>query len=344
MEKRLKIGIAGLGNIAATHARAIKSLPNAELHSVFSRSEQNLSNFRKLFDVPAFSQINQFLAQPDLDAVAICTPTGTHLDLGRKAAGAGKHLIIEKPIEITVEKGKELIQICEEHNVKLAVIYQNRFSDEVQKLKTALDSDKIGTPLFIRGAVKWYRDQKYYSESSWRGTFALDGGGAVINQSIHTIDLIQWLFGDVVEVFAATATLTHTGMEAEDNAAAVLKFKNGALGVFEASTSITPAQPRIIEVNGEKGTAILKGNHFLICDGSSDNLDQKAESAGAQSPLAGLGYENHRRQYKQIADAILTNSEPSVNGYESLKSLAIVEAIYLAAREKRVVVPAKVKS
>ncbi|MCC5941791.1 MAG: Gfo/Idh/MocA family oxidoreductase [Balneolaceae bacterium] len=337
MTKKLKIGIAGLGNIAATHARAIQALPNTELHSVFSRSDENRSQFRNEFEVPDFSDVHEFLAQPELDAVAICTPTGTHLEIGRLAAKAGKHLIIEKPIEITVERGRELIQICGESDVQLAVIYQNRFSDEVLKMKEALDSGKIGNPVLIRGAVKWYRDQNYYSDSAWRGTFKLDGGGAVINQSIHTIDLIQWLFGDVESVSALTATLTHEGIEAEDNAVAVFKFTSGALGVFEASTSVSPAQPRSIEVNGEKGTAKLIGDQFSLSFTKDSGSKAAPESAGADSPLAGLCHENHRRQYAQIVNAIIMGDEPIVNGHDSLKSLAIVEAIYKSAREKRAV-------
>ena len=337
MYKLVSIGIAGLGNIAATHAQAIQTLQNGKLHSAFSRSEQNRNSFTEEFDLPTFSDYPSFLAQPDLDAVAICTPTGTHLDLGRLAAEAGKHLIIEKPIEISVQRGKELIEICRHNGVKLAVIYQNRFSDEDVKMKSAIDSGKIGKPVMIRAAVKWYRDQEYYSGSAWRGTFALDGGGAVINQSIHTIDLLHWFYGDVISVSAYCATLTHPGIEAEDNAVAILRFASGALCVFEASTSITPPQPRLIEVNGEKGTALLKGNHFSLSLEGGDQDDSTPESAGASNPLAGLGFENHQHQYQQIANAIIAGNEPAVGGLESLKSLAIVEAMYKSSKENCVV-------
>lgn len=339
MSKLVSIGTAGLGNIAATHARAIQALQNGKLHSAFSRSEQNLNTFTEEFGLPTFSDYPSFLAQPDLDAVAICTPTGTHLELGRLAAEAGKHLIIEKPIEISVERGKELIEICSQNGVKLAVIYQNRFSDEAVKMKSAIDAGEIGQPVMIRATVKWYRDQEYYSGSAWRGTFALDGGGAVINQAIHTIDLLQWLFGDVISVSATCATLTHRGIEAEDNAVAILTFASGTLCVFEASTSITPPQPRLIEVNGEKGTALLKGNQFSVSFDGGDEDDSAPESAGAANPLAGLGFENHYRQYQQIADAIIAGKEPVVSGPESLKSLAIVEAIYSSSKEKCAVTP-----
>ncbi len=339
MFKLVSIGIAGLGNIAATHERAVQALQNGKLHSAFSRSEQNRNSFTEEFDLPTFSDYPSFLAQPGLDAVAICTPTGMHLELGRLAAEAGKHLIIEKPIEISVERGKELIEICRQNGVKLAVIYQNRFSDEAVKMKSAIDSGKIGKPVMIRAAVKWYRDQEYYSGSAWRGTFALDGGGAVINQSIHTIDLLQWFLGDVVSVSASCATLTHPAIEAEDNAVAILTFASGALCVFEASTSITPPQPRLIEVNGEKGTALLKGNHFSLSLEDGDQDDSAPEAAGASNPLAGLGFENHHRQYQQIVDAITGGKEPVVSGTDSLKSLAIVEAIYSSSKEKCAVTP-----
>ena len=345
MADKLRIGIVGLGNISTTHARAINALPDAELCSAFSRSEDSLKRFGDEFDVPLFSQRNGFLSQPDLHAVAVCTPTGTHLEIGRAAAMAGKHLIIEKPIEVTSQKGKELIRVCRGNSVQLAVIYQNRFSDSVLSMKNAIESGAIGKPVMARGSVKWFRDQHYYSGSDWRGTFALDGGGAVMNQSIHTIDLLWWLMGDVDSVSAYKATLTHPQIEAEDNAVAVLRFKSGALGVFEASTSITPAEPRTIEIHGDKGTAILKGDDFqLLSSEGSSKEESSSEGAGSAHPLAGLGFENHRRQYAEIVRAILSGHEPVVSGQDSLQSLAIAEAIYRSADELRAVSPSEILS
>ena len=337
----IKFGIAGLGNIAATHARAINGLSRAEVAAACSRSEKNRNEFSRQFEVPVYADYQEFLNHTNLDAVAICTPSGTHLEYGKLAAEAGKHVVVEKPIEVTVKRGKELIECCKQNGVKLAVIYQNRFNDGAAQMKQSLDDGILGDPVLVRAAVKWFRDEEYYSKSGWRGTLEMDGGGAVINQSIHTIDLLLWMLGDVSSVSAYTATITHPGIEAEDNAVAVLKFKNGALGVFEASTSIVPGQPRIIEINGTKATALLEGEHFTIRRSEDDDQINEQENSitGAESPLSGMTDHPHKKQYEQIVDAIIRDTEPVVSGEESLRSLALTEAIYQSAKHQTAVSP-----
>lgn len=330
----------GIGNIAATHADAIRAISDATLLGACSRSEAGRNRFSEKYQVPAFDFYDNFLALETLDAVTICTPSGTHLEYGVKAAEAGKHVIIEKPIEISVERGKRLIECCKANGVQLAVIYQNRFSDGAIQMKQAIKDGMIGEPTRARAAVKWYRDEQYYSKSGWRGTFQLDGGGAVINQSIHTIDLLVWMLGDIQTVSALTGTLTHPDIEAEDNAAALLAFKSGVIGVFEASTSIVPAQPRILEINGTKGTAILNGDRFQLLDGSKVFKKQEKEQtdkAGAEHPLAGFTSNLHERQYRAIVNAIVRGGEMIVSGADSLRSLGVVEAIYMSAAEKQFV-------
>lgn len=331
------IGIVGCGNISDTHAQAIKETAKGQLVAAFSRTEATLKTFCSRHDANAFTSYEVFLKNPDLDIVAICTPTGTHLDYGKTAAEAGKHVIIEKPIEITVERGYSLIQACKNNQVKLAVIYQSRFIDDVIRMKKSIDRNDIGNVFMASASVKWFRSQAYYRDSSWRGTFALDGGGAVINQSIHTIDLLQWMVGEVDSICAFKGTFTHEDMEAEDNAAACLEFKNGAIGVFEASTSIVPAQERKIEVYGPRGTARLEGDTFYKQIGDSEETDKHKsteDAAGAASPLAGMTAQNHYKQYEQILDAFQNNTEPVVSGRKSLQSLAIVEGLYRSADKK----------
>ncbi len=348
--KIIQFGIVGLGNIATTHAHAINGHVNANVSAACSRSEENRTQFGKEFDLPIYSDYSEMLTHENLDAVTICTPSGTHLNYAQKAAEAGKHVVIEKPIEITVERGREIIECCKQNGVKLAVIYQNRFSDGAIEMKKELKSGNIGSAIMARASVKWYRDQEYYTQSSWRGTLKLDGGGAVINQAIHTIDLLIWMLGDVESVSAFKATLTHPGIEAEDNAVAILKFKSGTLALFEASTSIIPAQPRRIEINGTKGTVVLEDDrYFRIKNGSKNNSQSdgssgsdgeessKSSGAGAADPMAGLGILHHSRQYESIIEAILNDKPPVVSGGESLKSLAVVEAIYQSADSGRLV-------
>lgn len=330
--KKLRFGIVGLGVISYRHAQSIIDTENADLIAASSRTEENRERFAKEFDVRMFADYEEMLKQDDIDAVSICTPSGTHMDFGIKAAEAGKHVIVDKPIEVSVDRGQKLVESCEKNGVKLAVIYQNRYSNAVLKLKDAVDSGKIGKPVMARGSVKWFRDQDYYTNSGWRGTLDLDGGGALINQSIHTLDLLIWILGDLKCVFGMKDTLTHEGIEAEDNLIASLRFANGALGLFEASTSIVPPQPRTIEINGSKGTAVLNGDKFILnLEGEKSNKDFSIEN------------DDHffEKQYEEIVHSILKGEQPPVSGDEALLSLAAVEAIYDSCGNHSVINPSK---
>ncbi|SMO62719.1 Gfo/Idh/MocA family protein [Fodinibius sediminis] len=334
------IGIVGCGNISETHAEAIIRTGRGQLIAAHSRTEQTVEAFSSKYDISGYTSFHEFLKAPDLDVVVICTPTGTHLDYGQAAAEAGKHVIVEKPIEITVARGQSLIDSCKDNEVKLAVIYQSRFIDDVKKMKELVDNKTVGDVVMASASVKWFRDQEYYSGSSWRGTFELDGGGAVINQSIHTIDLLQWFVGGVKSIAAFKGTFTHEGIEAEDNAVACLEFNNGAIGVFEASTSITPPQDRTVEINGTKGTLLLEGDRLqkTLQDQSGEpKQDSPGDAAGAASPLAGMTFKNHKNQYDAILDAFHSDTAPVVSGEDSLQSLAIVEALYTSADKQEVI-------
>lgn len=330
--KKLRFGVVGLGVISYEHAQSIFDTENAELIAASSRTEESREKFSKEFDVKMFADYDDMLKQDNIDAVSICTPSGTHMDFGIKAAEAGKHVIVDKPIEVSVDRGQKLFESCEKNGVKLAVIYQNRYSNAVLKLKDTVDSGKIGRPVMARGTVKWFRSQEYYTGSGWRGTLDLDGGGALINQSIHTLDLLIWILGDLKCVFGIKDTLTHDGIEAEDNLVATLQFKSGTLGQFEASTSIVPQQPRTIEINGSKGTATLKGDVFqLITDDDEASTDFSQQE---EQPF-------FVKQYDEIVTAILNGDQPPVSGPEALKSLAAVEAIYDSCRQHTAVKPSK---
>jgi len=345
-----KLGIVGCGNISRVHANAIQANDKIELVSAFSRSDERRTAFCNEFGIAGYSDYGEFLRSDNLDAVVLCTPNGTHLDFGLEAAHAGKHLIIEKPLEVTVERGKKLLQACRSEAAHLAVIYQNRFIESVRKMKKAVDDGLIGRPVMVRVAVKWYRDQEYYRSAPWRGSFKLDGGGALINQSIHTVDLMLWIAGPVASVQAFKGTLTHEGIEGEDNLVASMQFKNGALGVLEASTSIVPSQYRLIEINGTTGTAFLNGDSLRILSGNNDdstdssNITEKSDAgkqggSGSSSPLQGLTFDHHSAQYQAIFDHIDEGLRPPVSGEESLNSLAFVQAAYLSADRQTAVSP-----
>lgn len=333
------VGIVGCGTIASVHAEAIRQLPNAELVSVYSRNLDNALRLSQKFNVAASNNWREFIRNERLDVVTVCTPSGAHLDYGQRIAEAGKHVVVEKPIEVTLERGNQLIEACEQHNVKLAVIFQNRFLPDVIRMKEAIDAGELGKVFLGDAYIKWHRTQAYYSSAQWRGTLTLDGGGVLINQAIHTIDLLQWLLGKVETVFGHIGTFTHTGIEGEDTAVATLLFENGALGVIEASTSVQPAMDRRLEIHGEKDTAILTGNSFRLLGAKfsqSENARPNETSAsGASSPLQNFMAEPHRRQYEAILNAIGQGQKPPISGEDSLESLAIVLAIYESAKRAR---------
>ena len=332
---KLKIGIIGCGVIANIHAEAIRESSNAELHSVFSRNEENTKRCGEKHNVKWFTDWDKFISDTDLDIVSICSPSGNHLDYGEKAAAAGKHVIVEKPIEVTLERANRLIEKCKSNNVKLAVIYQSRFIPDIIKVKESIDNNEIGNIFMGDAQIKWYRDQNYYDSGVWRGTFKLDGGGVLINQGIHTIDLLQWFMGDVDTITGHIGTFTHENIEGEDSAVAVLKFKSGAIAVIEGSTSIQPAQPRKIELHGKNGSIEIIDNDVKITIAGNEeesSLENETKTTGGDSPLAGFSNEPHQKQFEAIVDAINSDLEPPVSGSDSLKSLAIVLAIYESSK------------
>jgi len=337
--KKHGIGLVGIGAIAPVHAEAITELDNARLVSLFSRKIENTKELSEKYYIPGHDDYNNFLADTKLDVVSICTPSGTHLNYAILAAKAGKHVIIEKPVEADFTKANEIINVCKEYNVKLAVIYQNRFLDASQKLKLIIEENKLGKIFSAKASVKWYRSPDYYNSAAWRGTKKLDGGGVLINQAIHTIDLLYWFMGDVENIYAKTGIFTHSDIEGEDNAVAVLNFKSGALGLINASTSIQPAQPRRIEIHGELGTAILNGDrlelNLAVDDKDLYAISKDTGSSGAADPFSGFSIEPHKRQFEQIINSIDKNETPVVSGEESLKSLAIVTAIYESVSSHR---------
>jgi len=340
MAKKLKIGIIGLGTIADVHAQAIQASTNMELLSAYSRNQEKAKLFGEKYNIRSYTDWNKFIEDPELDAVSICTPNGTHLDYGEKAAEEKKHVIIEKPIEVTLDRALKLIDICKNNNVQLAIIYQSRFMDNMQELKGFIDSKGLGKLFMGDATIKWYRSQMYYDSGAWRGTLKLDGGGVLINQAIHTVDLLQWLMGDIVTIFGQTGTFTHN-LEGEDNAIATIRYKNGAIGVIQASTSVQPSQSRRIEIHGEKGSVLIDGDDIKISmtedDPTKDNTQNEHLGSGSSSPMDGFSFEPHKRQFEAIARAIQNNKIPPVSGVESLKSLAIVLGIYESARTNTVI-------
>lgn len=335
-------GIVGCGMIASFHARAIKDIPDAKLVALHT---SNPVNAKKLSDeadgCAVYTDYDQFLKHPGLDIVNICTPSGAHLDPAVRAAQAGKHVVVEKPLEITLERCDEIIAACDAARVKLCTIFPSRFSPANIALKEAIDSGKFGRLTLGDTYVKWWRTQEYYDNGGWRGTWKLDGGGAFMNQAIHNVDLLSWLMGDVVEVSGVTATLAHERIEVEDTGVAVVRFRNGALGVMEATTSAWPGLLKKTEIHGTRGSVIVEQDDVLMWkfepETESDQqirqqFAQKVGGGGGAADPKAISYQGHLRQLEDFVDAIRTHRQPQVDGREGRKSVEIILAIYESAK------------
>ena len=236
----LGFAIVGTGMISEFHARALAEVRGAKFVACYDRAVKRAKQFGKEHGCTVYNSLEELLKDERVDAVSIATPSGAHLEPAVAAAKAGKHVIVEKPLEVTLKRCDRIIAACEKHGVKLATIFPSRFHDSSIKMKRAIEAGRFGRMTLGDAYIKWYRTQEYYDSGAWRGTWALDGGGALMNQAIHTVDLLSWMMGPVAEVQAHTATLAHKRIEVEDVATATLRFANGALGVIEASTAIYP--------------------------------------------------------------------------------------------------------
>ncbi len=317
MKETVNFAIIGCGSISKTHIAALKEIDEAKIVAVFDRSIEKAEAVGASINAKAYSDFDLLLADKDIDAVIILTASGMHADMGIKAAKAKKHVIVEKPIDINVNKARLLVDECKKNNVKLSCIFQHRFDKDTIALKRAIAENKLGQLNSGCCHTKWFRLQEYYDEVAWRGTKELDGGGALINQSIHQLDLFQYLMGDVEEVFGYAETRAHVRIDVEDVAMAVLKFKNGAIGILEANVCAYPGFYTRIDVCGSDGTVILENNTV-----QQWKLKNGEEYVGSKTDLP------HKIQLEEIVHAIKENREPLVNGEEALKSLILVNAIY----------------
>jgi UDP-N-acetyl-2-amino-2-deoxyglucuronate dehydrogenase len=350
IEAPIGFGIVGCGVIAPTHAQAIAHTEGAKLVAVCDTDVTKARNLSERFDVPYYTDLAAFSRHSELSAVSLCVPSGLHARVGISLAQSGKHLLVEKPLDVTVAAGQSLIEACHQAGVKLGVVSQHRFAPEVVRARELVQSGELGTLVLGEAFIKWYRTQAYYDSGEWRGTCELDGGGALMNQGIHYIDLLQWIMGDVVAVKAATLTRTHK-IEVEDVGVAVLRFANGALGTITGSTSVYPGLPERLELHGDAGTIVLEADKLKMVQlrsqlgeagnyGQSGKIAQEAsksqsqEGSGAANPAA-IGSNAHTWQMQDFVAAIRENRAPAISGENALKPLQIILAIYQAARENR---------
>lgn len=264
MEKRqFGFGIVGAGTISDIHALAINAIENAKLVGVYSINKNKSNVFAGKYNCFAFNSLEELANHPEIDVVCICTPSGMHLDPAIKCIQAGKHCLVEKPLEVTLEKCDKIIEAADKAGVKVGVIFPSRFYEVSLQLKKSLDEKRFGDLVLGDAYVKWHRTDAYYKSSAWRGTWELDGGGALMNQGIHSVDLLQWYMGEVEFVQSIAANVCHKGIEVEDTIVSTPKFKNGALGTIECSTAVFPGALKRIEIMGTKGTAILEESKLI---------------------------------------------------------------------------------
>src|SRR5271169_1950315 len=278
----IHIGLIGGGNITETHARAARAIPGVEIAAIYGTNADKTARLCLEHGGMAYQNIHAFLKHRPMELVIIGSPSGVHSEQGIAAARCGLHVLTEKPLEINTARADALIEAAKQSGVQLGVIFQDRMKPHIRQLKGWIEQGLLGKLQFVDARVKWYRPPEYYANSRWRGTLALDGGGALINQGVHTLDLLVWLLGDVVRVQARTATLLHK-IEAEDTAVATLEFASGALGVFHATTAAFPGYPRRVEVSGTEGTVILEHDRIIAAD-----LKNAAGTAAVSAALARL--------------------------------------------------------
>jgi predicted dehydrogenase len=341
LKKTYGIALIGAGTIARVHARAIAEIGNASLVGVYDTFEPaSRALATELGGLDWTGNLDELLANDDLDVVSICTPSGTHADLAVQAARAGKHLIVEKPLDITLAQADRIIAAAQENGVKLTGIFPYRFRTGACKAKEAIEQGRLGRLVLADAYVKWYRSQDYYQ--GWHGTWALDGGGALINQAIHNIDLLQWLAGPVDTIYGHTATLGHE-METEDTASAVLTFSGGAMGVIQGATSCWPGDPARAEIHGTQGTIVLEEGRisaWKLADNTPEEertmITLEEQEGHTFDDPAAVPHTGHRLQLEDMLQAIEQDRAPRVSGVEARKAIEVIRAVYLSAQRGQV--------
>lgn len=340
--KKWNFGIVGAGSIADFHAKAIKSLDNAELSGICGTNSEKVKALAGKYSCKIFSSPGEMIKSGSIDIISIATPSGAHLEPAVEAARNGKHVICEKPLEVTLDRIDEMIEAHKKSGTKLGGIFNYRYNEAVRELKRAVDNNRFGTVTNASVYIPWWRSDEYY-DSSWRGTKALDGGGALMNQSIHMIDMLQYIMGPVSSLFAYTATLGHPQIEVEDTAVAVLEFAGNATGVVYGTTASYPGQFRRIEITGTDGTVIMEENSFRVWHFRNSVPDDSRiiekystiEGGGGVSDPMAIPFEPHARNIAAFIESVEGDKPFEVDGAEARKAVEIILGIYKSASEHK---------
>jgi predicted dehydrogenase len=334
------VGIVGTGLAAELQAQAIATAEGVRLVSVLSRSGERAAAFAARHGCAGFGAALEFFGDPRLELVSICTPPGEHLRPALQAIAAGKHVLIEKPLEVSLKGCDAIIEAARRRGVRVGGIFQSRFHEAARLLKKAIDDGRFGRLVLGEASVKWYRSQQYYDQGDWKSRKA-NAGGALMNQAIHAIDLLQWFMGPVQSVQAEAGTLGHERLEVEDTAVAVLRFADGSCGVIQASTAAYPGFLKRIEVSGTSGTAVLEEEDLKVWQFEQARpedeeirraYDGRTRSGGGAADPAAISLAGHRAQFEDFAACLRENRPPQVDAVEARKAVALIQAIYRSAQ------------
>ncbi len=333
-------GIIGCGMISRFHAKAVADLSGAKVVACFDSVPAAADKLAAEIGCRAYHDLDAMLADRNVTVVVIGTPSGAHMEPAVAAANAGKHVIVEKPLEITLARCDAIIDACRQNRVQLSAIFPSRFHAPGQAIKRAIEAGRFGRLTLGDAYVKWYRTQQYYDSGAWRGTWELDGGGALMNQAVHSVDLLAWFMGPVAELTAHCDTLAHERIAVEDTAVATLRFANGALGVVEASTAAYPGYLKRIELHGSTGSAVMEEEDLIKWDFAAPAAEDAAiheqmkarhsTGGGASDPTA-IGHHGHMLQFRDVLRAIDEGGRPLIDGAEGRRAVEIILGIYLAA-------------
>ena len=338
---QIGVGIVGSGMIAQFHATALQQIEGVRLVGIYSSTEGKRQSFADKWSCRAFATLQELLSEVDM--ILIATPSGTHLDITLEAAKQDVHVLCEKPLEITTSRIDQMIEAAEENQIILGGIFNRRFNSAVSRLKEAVVQNRFGQLTICDAQIKWYRTQEYYDSGGWRGTWTLDGGGALMNQSIHTIDLLIYLAGPIKRLAAITKTLTHDRIEVEDNAVIMVEYESGAIGTIQASTSCWSEDGHAAEVNicGTAGSVFMHDDRFAKWEFKEAKPEDEtirtelmrtdAVAEGANDPKA-IQVDGHIRNIQNFVLAVRGTDALGIDGLDARKAVAVIEAIYESAR------------
>jgi len=334
----IRVGIAGCGMISNFHAYALNMANGTILAGACSRSDASAERFCAAYHVPKFESYAQMLASPDIDAVSLCTPSGDHCRQILQALDAGKHVVVEKPMCITLEECDQVIRRADETGLTVCVISQHRFSDGIQEIKRAIDAGALGKIYSAQLTMHYFRPQEYYDSAQWRGTWALDGGGVLMNQGIHGVDMLCYLLGPARSVTGFIST-SGRDIEVEDTAAGAVRFESGVIGTIDATTCCAPGYPQRIVINCEKGRIATQDDFIVEWTLPTPCQIQVGASTGGSGSgdPRGIYMENHVRQFQNFADSVLTGTPLNSDAREGKLPLEIILGIYRSSREESMV-------